>query len=456
MRWLYLWLVVAAVSVGMTMAVAPPGIGVAAGVVLVVTMVTRRAAVLAVFALIAGMALLRPFALGERYTTIGLAVVVGAALLAAIADLEAGERLPLPRPARSLLVVSLLFAGWLLAVPLLHYTLSPSQYVKAAVSVMMALLAGAVVLRDRRRCEWFMRGVIAVCVLFCASFLVSLLLWTVSGFGTLQIGTFEVFGYGRLPVFFPLTPTSGATMVFRQRVPRLLGPLREPGLFQAFLVWSYFTVGRLQPRRLLRFLLLVGILGTQSTAGFGTFVMMLTVGWILDAERSRWPAGRRLIGVLVVLGALWLAVVAPVFGIQAKQQINEVSITDRSSNTAVGLHAIIDSPLGSDSNSLDTDHNAGINLLASTTLIGVPGLVLGLLVFLRPLWLRRRSVYAVTAVLPLALTALLAQPVMDAPSYYLLVLAAVCLPEAPAAAAEEDVTASEDRGALAVAMRPAG
>ena len=188
------------------------------------------------------------------------------------------------------------------------------------------------------------------------------------------------------------------------------------------LIWSFFMLRRLglEGRRL-GALLLIGVLATQSTAGLG----FLLVVWILIriglVESSRFGLLRQFGALLVLVGALYIAVFAPTIGLQAKQSINAASVDDRWTNTRAGLVTLVDAPLGRDYTNFPP--NVGINMLAAATMVGAPGLALGFIVFLCPMLLSRRRTDALAAGLPLFLTALIAEPVMDAPAFFVLFMA---------------------------------
>ena len=379
----------------------------------------------AVALLLVSMALVQPFALGAGHTSLGSGVACAAGLAALVSDF-AHEHSRAPHSLRSVLLWVTLSGAWVVMLSTEHPAIDGAAAWRSLEALVAVVGAAVLTLRSPRRRLWFSRSVVLVMAAFCASYCLTFALWLKDGFGSHVVGGITVRGYGIEPVFFPLTPTSGVTVIHGHLIPRLLGPLREPGLFQAVLIWSFFMLHRLGLQRpWLRILILVGVVATQSTAGLGILLVVWVLTGILmkDHDGPRISPLRHVAGLFVLVGALYVAVFAPAFGVHAKQEVNAASIDDRWSNTRAGLTTLVEAPLGRDYT--DFSANVGINMLARTTIVGAPGLAFALLAFGRPMSLSGRRKEAVAAGLPLFLTAAVAQPVMDAPAYFVLLAASV-------------------------------
>lgn len=376
----------------------------------------------AVILLLASMSLIQPFALGAGHTTLGSALACAAGLAALIGD-STGRHERATASSRSVFVWVAASGVWSVMIASQHNGLDLGASMRSLESLCAVVGAAVVILRDAHRRLWFSRALVLIMAAFCASYCVTFLLWLKDGFGSHVVGGISVRGYSVEPVYLPLTPTSGAALVHGRLIPRLLGPMREPGLFQAVLIWSLFMLARLRlPRRRLGALILVGILGTQSTAGLGILLVVYILTRVVLADSSgRVNPLRHFAGLAGLVIALYVVVFAPTIGIQAKQSINAASVDDRWTNTRAGLVTLVQAPLGRDYT--DFPPNVGINMLAATTLVGAPGLAIGLLAFVRPMSRSGRRSDALSTGLPLFVTALFAEPVMDAPGVFVLLIA---------------------------------
>jgi hypothetical protein len=159
-------------------------------------------------------------------------------------------------------------------------------------------------------------------------------------------------------------------------------------------------------------LCVVGIAGTLSTAGFGVFAIVLAFEWF---ERKRAASSlladylRKVTGLVVLVGAAWLAIYAPVFGLAAKSEINQVSLTERSMATSAGWTALWNTPLGGDA----AAQVGGVNLIASIAASGLPFALCVVAALLAPRASHRARPLTSAPVLVLLLTLLTSQPPKD-------------------------------------------
>jgi hypothetical protein len=428
----------------------------------------RRRSTFSVTLLVVAVPFLRPFIFGERYSPIGIMFAVAAAAMAYLDDALRRRNGEQPERAdsatRSFLVwVSLLWA-WMLLLLVLRPESSVGPTFRSIVSVLLVLAAATVVLRDGSRRTLALKGFLVLSLVSCGSFAVTFALWLAKDYGAFQLGVipggYELNLSGDTlpgaPVFAPFTTTYGLVAYGGSLIPRFLGYGRESGMTAAALAWAYFMLPRVGwDRRPWKVLLLIGLAGTQSTAGFGVFVVV----WVLDrlllpaAKPTTTSATGRLGGLVLLVGAVYLAIYAPVFGIAAKTTVNPVSVQDRSAATLQGLHAITDHPLGQSLRLAQREVRfPGINVVASIAVIGIPGALLSLLTLTHPLLRSRQRRRAAAPTLVVLLTVLLAQPLMGSTVLSLLALLG-CLefdeppgdrPSRDSACAVED--GSESRG----------
>ncbi|MDN3496514.1 SGNH/GDSL hydrolase family protein [Planococcus sp. APC 4015] len=387
--------------------------------------VAERAGVATVVLALAAFPLLRPNILGERFTAWGLALVVGAAFLVVV---ESRGRTRWSRPAGIMIV--LLGAAHLWALFRVPYNgVGIVASIVGTVSILIAVSAFAYVLAEPGRAVLFVRGLLLIIAVMSVSSVVTLAM-VVLGL-PLAMFSFPITPDVSATTFFPFTVTSGAQFVFGVEIPRFTGLGREPGWMAmygavAWLLWPRVFGRRL---RVLRAMLIVGILATLSTAGFGIFVVVAAFDLFLRPRpRAGLTAGyfRQLFGVIVFGMAIWLAVTAPVVGLEAKTTQNAASLSERNAATLDGLRALQQFSLGEESDS----RIPGVNLVAAVAETGWPYSLLIALAILLPLAVlpSRRDVAPIAVVF---LTLLLAQPPGESTTVFVLVLACCAVAALP-------------------------
>ena len=339
--------------------------------------------------LLATVPLLRPGVFGEFLALAGL----GLALLAAVAAFARREQWPArPVPALPVLLV-LLLAAYLDM--LVHGVLTDAPDRVRALFQDFALTvgsvaAGVVVLGDPRVRLAVGRGLVLLLVLLSASWVVTAVWWAVAGVGTGAIGSLPVGTAGAQPVYLPFTISYSSSSVLGTDVPRLTGIGRESGWMAMFCAAGYFLADAVGYRSLVvKVLLLLGLVGTLSTAGFGVFVVVLAVDVFLRPRGGISFGGflRQLGGLAALGGAAWAALYAPVLGLAAKKTTNETSLAERQDATTAGLRALTSSPLGGQG----TEKQAGINLVSDIAVNGLPFVLLVAAALLVPALVGRRA-----------------------------------------------------------------
>ncbi|MEJ2866536.1 hypothetical protein WCD74_02080 [Actinomycetospora sp. OC33-EN08] len=377
--------------------------------------------------LLASLPLLRPGTFGEYTALLGC----GLALAAGVAAMLRREHAP-ARPVRAVSVfLALLVAAYVWVVlhsvwvdDLLRIRSQFQDFVLTIGSVVAAVL----VISDPRARLALGRGFVVLLCAIGALWLVTVAWWAVAGVGTGQIAMVPVGTVGPQPVYFPFTISYSTSSVFGMDVPRLTGVGRESGWMAMFCAVGWFLSDAVGYRsRRVKVLLLAGLVGTLSTAGFGVFVVVLAIDVFLRPRGGIGLGGflRQIAGLGAGLGAAWVALYAPVFGLQAKQTSNEASLDERSDATEEGLRAITQRPFGGQGN----EKQAGINLISDIAVNGLPFVLLVTAALLLPLLFVRRPGSARGRAAPIALvvfaTLLVSQPA--AASTWVFVLVALAL-----------------------------
>lgn len=415
-----------------------------------VTRASRRSglAVAAVVFAVAGFPLLRPNILGERFAAAGLALVLVAGFFVLLQD---RGRATWGRPS-TLLIVLLGFAQAWAVFRAPYNGIGVVAMITGSITTLTVLVVFAFLLSSAERTRMFLRALVVGIVILCASSLITAAL-AVAGV-RIELFSFPITDEVAATVYFPFTATSGIQSVFGIQIPRFTGLGREPGWMAmyaavAWLIWPRLFGSRF---RLWRLLLVAGVLTPLSTAGFGIFVVVAAFDLFL---RPRPGSGivigyaRQVTGVAVLVFAVWLAVAAPVLGLEAKSVQNVASLDERNAATLDGLRALQELSLGEESAS----RIPGVNLIAAVAETGWPYSLLVALAIVLPLMFRTSRRHAIAPIGVIFLTLLLAQPPGESTTVFVLVAgvyALADLPDDPPAA----VRARDARAPVSVRPRP--
>lgn len=386
--------------------------GAVLALVVLLLLMVRHPGYLPVGLAMVSMPLTRPSALGEVYAPVGLGLVVAAGIIAVAEDRRCGK-LPLPKGA--IVVIGFLGISYLwLALRTLVHSAELGGVLRSAVLALGYLAATLVVVRNPLRARLLVKGFTVLIVLVSASYGLTILVWASWGIGAGHLGSIELNG-GELHAYFPATVTFATLNVGGLPVPRLNGFAREPGWMAMWSAFAFFLAPRVfRPRsaRMSRTLLVLGVLGPISTAGFAVFVVVLATSLIFrrSPRDTLWSGFARVtVGLMAVVAAVWVAQHAPLLGVEAKTSLNEQSLEERNLVTMDGVRALLESPLFGVPTSARI---AGVNLVAAIASAGLP-YVAAITLSLGLPALMRRSREAATPLLVLLGTLAVAQPAQD-------------------------------------------
>ncbi|WP_247828492.1 hypothetical protein [Arthrobacter antioxidans] len=361
----------------------------------------------------------RPNVLSVNYAIVGTALCAAAAVIAALADLKSRRRVP---GRYALLVIVLGLAYLWLAINASIFSVDTITVIaQGFVTTVLTTALVGVVLADPRRRRLVARCFIGLVLAVCGSYAVTLASWLVAGFGALDLLSFEISrNGGTATVYFPFTVTFGVQPVGAIMIPRLTGIGREPGWMSfyagmALLIWR--RVGT--PRPAGQALLILGLLGPLSTAGFGAFAVVLAIVLFAKKPRTKDVFVHYIVFIIkcgVLAGAVYCAVFAPILGFAAKADFNEVSLNERSSAIRNGVEAMTSSPLGGAGEGAQTS----ITLIAAIAPFGIPYFLLILAALLLPR-IGHPAKHRTTGPIALVLiTLLLSQPPGDSTFVFIL------------------------------------
>jgi hypothetical protein len=438
-----LYVVAGAVTLlsGVSVALGPGAALAAIGTVVLGTVLVVNARHASWLLVVLAVPLARPNFFGESYSVVAAVLVYAAAVLAIVSD--HGRLLIATRAHRTLRSVAFWIAVaylWLLFRAANFGFGTPVQPLIQSILLVVTVIAGAaIVMAEEGRSRAVARGFIAVVLIECASYVVTAIIWAIGGVGSGLVahvpGTAHSFASD---IYFPGTITTATQTVLGLTMPRFDGIGREPGWMAMWCALAYFLIPRITKRRsrVVRAMLLVGMLATFSTAGFGVFLVVWSFEKFLRPRRGgdasltylRW-----VVGGIVMVAAVWLAIKAPVFGLDAKSIMNATSLDDRTLATRAGLNALRTSPL------VGTSHGSGVNLVASIAGAGLPFSLAVLAALFMPLRSHPARGMALGPISVLAITLVTSQPAQDSTWVYVaaVIIYAVTLPpEGPANGSE--------------------
>lgn len=362
--------------------------------------------------------LYRPMFLGNKYSNIGMALFL---LLIILSIVKQKGKLFLRKDSHYRSYLSAIF---LFAYCFFQCVLTNSDRMIAGLQTVIllsiAVTAFFLVLANKCVQVLLIKILFFVMILFAVSYIVSIIFMLSVGWETILITSFDYGYYRNTDIYFPFSTTYGSMpfmgIIFR----RLLGFARESGLMQIFYVWGFFSAERYFSKyRIIQIIMLIGLLGCFSSAGFIVFGVSLFL--YFDVRDLLKKNG--LIKVLI-LCLLCLAVIYILFYAQGTSLSTraEATIDDRMAGIYFGLEVFKENPIfggGFYSTFGNANIQTGVCALASLGQIGLLGFILWLSVF----WYaykdcpdKKRYIYTNAA---LFITALFSQPIMFAPVMYI-------------------------------------
>ncbi|MDP2690261.1 MAG: hypothetical protein Q8P48_09135, partial [Deltaproteobacteria bacterium] len=304
----------------------------------------------------------------------------------------------------------------------------PASLAKALLSIPFLVFVFAVILSRRELNRAFFRALVWIFVLATISYFITLTLAFFFPLDSLFLFHMKSRFYDEQwgGVYLPFTTAYGIFRLSGFEFFRNLGPFREAGIFQAFLVWAYFVLPYLgMERRWIKAILAAGVFSTLSTAGIAVFFATLALKTVFlhrgGRKLGKYAASALFTAGVFAVGAVTL-VYLPVFGLIDKMEKAQVSIADRIEATAAGLSGFLENPFGIGMYNA-ADHNAGINLLSALWMIGLAGLlILVLIAVVSAATVKggtERRAFMIS-MFPFAVTGIFAQPFIESPLVFIM------------------------------------
>lgn len=417
--------IIAAITLGALIAWNPVLVMASIPVAAAAFVAVRRPAVATISMLGLGVFFLRPAALGGNFTPVGLALVAISAASLVLHDWPTDSS-PLRRTVAPA-TAGLVLWGYLL----LHASLAAvdrfGDVAKAAIAHMLVITGGWLILRNRDLNRRFFRLLVWSLVAVAASYIITFALSIVVPLQQLQLARLPIEEYGLRndvvgTVYFPFTMLYNVVPGIDVRLLRLMGWVREAGILQAFMIWALFSHRRLGiTTRWVPLALLAGMAATFSTSGV-VLLPATAALWFL-ANRSWRPATRIFVMAGMLVGAGLALVYAPVVGLAAKSESNLTSLVDRLEPASAGARGFVNNLGGRGLYSATTGDESAISLLGQAQWLGIVGILLVIAVWAAAVYASEDRTAKAVALFPLLATSLVAQPLLDAPVMFLVMLA---------------------------------
>ncbi|MCZ8519326.1 MULTISPECIES: hypothetical protein [Paenibacillus] len=363
--------------------------------------------------------MMRPTAFGQNLSSLAMVLSLGAVYFHMV-EQSILKNVRFTRHIQFVLVVSIVMWVYFFAHAGVQGGMHFEFVIKAAVAHIVILFSFALVLSDERANQKYFRGFIFTLMAFVISYYISLLLTTVVPWESLYLFKINVETYDQTgKTYFPFTILYSFIEMPGLNLPRLLGLFREAGIFQAFLIWAIFSLESYNlDRKWIQIVLFLGVGATLSTSGLAIYFVALAMRYFFNR--------RGLKAIMIFAFMFYAAFFAPFIGLNDKSEKLGASVTDRSDATWEGLRLFMENPFGTGmyNEGYNNADQLGINLLSSSYMIGIIGILLVLIIYFATVfWVEDKAQYLV-AVTPLFLTLLISQPVLDAPLFYIMLMAA--------------------------------
>ncbi|VXB78659.1 conserved membrane hypothetical protein [Burkholderia sp. 8Y] len=384
--------------------------------------------------LVLNLFVMRPSALGERYTAIGVLI---APLLTCLYLFHTHRQIRYTTPrlrAETACLLGLMAVYWIYVAPIsivngrsqLEWTLY-----ELVTTGVVGLSYSAFLLDVNANRLFFRQLCTAVALLGLSSLVTELLTFWLGSKDSLYLFSLPVKGYADYTqdpraatgaIYFPFSMLYSDFASGTVKFDRYCAFFREAGIYQAVACFCLIYEALTRRSKFLLACMVGGILCAFSTLGVALLAMSLGLVFLLSGRSRRLFMPRLLVTCAIVLMAWPIALYTPYIGLKDKARTHGESISDRSRSIDRGLANFAMRPLGVGLFS-GKEQNDGISLLAQIGMIGLFGFACQ--VVMLSAWRpgTKANWSKIGACAPLLITALFAQPIAGAPTIYVILLA---------------------------------
>lgn len=372
--------------------------------------------------LIVSVLLVRPMLLGEEYSTYGLVIMILSVVIFTLTQKTNIVRVSIVNARTGLAVIAL--SIYLIVQPTVLGSNRVDFALKSSIGMLIVVISGVIVFSDRRIQREFFKLLIVIWAVLGYLSAISLIVLIIRPTLLPVIGFIEILDGSRTyPVFATLSILYGPMTIGDTVLYRFLITFRESGIAQAFLIWGLVYAISKSYRGWIALGLMLGVVSTLSTLGIPLMLVGLAI-WKLS-QRSSLSIKKAVLFVIYTTMTISALYFAPFIGIVDKELTHGGSFDYRFSRITLAIDSLSEAPIFGLGYFNVIESVSGTNLIASISGIGLFGFFLVLLIFTIPaIQLRNDARWRyISAISPIFITLLIAQPIYNAPFTLLLLLA---------------------------------
>lgn len=369
-----------------------------------------------VFLLFLTLLTIRPSALGENYTALGL-LILGCCIFLFFIENYQIKRIDLRADVLPTVILISVYGMYVIVQSIITNSPILDFTIKGFITNIFVTFSFAFLLSDIKVHFRLFRLCIQFMILLIVSYYITIILSLVIPLDSLVLFQIDVYDNPR-NIYFPLTPIYGVMTVENHVFQRFLGFFREAGITQAFIIWAYVSLKHYGLENWKnKIVLITGIIATFSTAGIAVFVATICFKMLLN--------GKKIISLFVIPMIYVIIMYAPYVGLADKLVTHGTSVTDRTSVMLQSLKMLFENPFGIGIGNSPMLENSGINFVAYSHMIGIIGVFLLLAIYFAPNLIVINKKGYMLSIFPIFITALFSQPIIDAPFMFVIILASV-------------------------------
>ena len=363
---------------------------------------------------------MRPTALGQKFSIFAVIIAITAICIYIFFQCEKSVNLLKIRKNFSIFISAFIFWVYCGIQSVIKNSNNVEFSLKAILINLSILFIFTIIMSNEKFNNKFFRLFIIILSLFCISYYITFILSFFIGLDNLYLFKFNIEGYlssGR--VYFPFTIEYNRTYIMDISVIRSMALFREAGIAQMFYLWGFFSGNNyFKNNKAIRLIMFLGVISCFSTTGFITFIVVYSIEILLKLKK---------INIKVLVSIIILAVSCMMFintkGISIKDKDPD-SINDRTYVIKTSLDILSENPIfGIGFYNGDNNSQLGINFISSTHMFGIVGILLYSMIFFVSFIKSKCYTKFIIGISPIIITLLFAQPLIDSPLIYILLLA---------------------------------